>query len=163
MNVRGLFLDSSCPNWPWSLLPHECTWPLPVKSNVCIDPHDISSMSADSAQSNSRGTRICLQDCSLNYLSLNAIKKLTCSSSIPPSPSSPWAVLPQQYNAIFVVFIYISTEKKQCQRTRFNRFQCMCTIFGNFFLLLFYCSMSHCRHHRHGHRLLENVLQISND
>lgn len=59
LNVRGLFLESSCPNWPLSLLPHECTCPLPVNINVCMAPHEISSMSAASGQSISRGAKIC--------------------------------------------------------------------------------------------------------
>lgn len=37
-DIRGLFVERLCPNWPLSLLPHAYTLPVDVRNNVCWRP-----------------------------------------------------------------------------------------------------------------------------
>lgn len=59
-DIRGLFVCSSCPSWPLSLLPHENTFPSEVRNNVCQRPqltciiHELGGL-----QFILRGVRIC--------------------------------------------------------------------------------------------------------
>lgn len=122
VDIRGRFLVCSWPNWPKSLLPLLYTFPS-TKNNVWTGPQETCSTSGANDQSSCRGVKTYRIEKQIQN-SLNESKKcnwifflFTCSSSMPPRPSSPFAVLPQQYN--FIISIYFFWREIFKERSRF--------------------------------------------